>query len=305
MKLVILDGYTTNPGDLSWDSFREEGKLAVYDRSSREEAIQRMSDADAVWVNGVALDRKMIQKAKNLKYIGILCTGYNHVDLESAQEQQIAVTNVPCYAEDAVAQHTIALLLELTNQVGFHNMRVQQGAWSENPDDCFWERPLSLLNGKTMGIVGYGAIGKNVARVAEAFGMKVVRYRENPEATIGADVVSLHCPLGEDNQKMIDAEFLSKMKKDAFLINTARGGLIDEDALAEALKSGRIRGAAIDVLTVEPPKKEGNNPLMGLPNCIITPHHAWVPLETREKLIAEALENWKAYLRGQERNRLV
>jgi glycerate dehydrogenase len=305
MKLVILDGYTTNPGDLSWDSFQEEGELVDYDRSSREEAIERMSDADAVWVNGVALDREMMQKAKELKYIGILCTGYNHVDLEGAAEQHIAVTNVPCYAEDAVAQHTIALLLELTNQVGFHNKRVQEGVWSDSKDDCFWERSLSLLSGKTMGIVGYGTIGKRVAKIAEALGMNVVLYRANPEKTIAADVVTLHCPLTEENRKMVNREFLLKMKKDAFLINTARGGLIDEDALAEALKSGGIRGAAIDVLTVEPPKKEEGSPLMGLPNCIITPHHAWVPLETRKKLMDEALENWKAYLRGEKRNRLV
>jgi len=303
MKLVVLDGYTVNPGDLSWEGFQNMGELKVYETSTREEALERAKDADAIFVNAVGVDRAFMESCPKLKYIGLLCTGYNHIDLIAAAEKGIAVTNIPLYASDAVAQHAIALLLELTNQVALHNAAVQNGEWFDIPYDCFWKQPLTLLAGKTLGIIGYGAIGKRVAQIAEALGMKINIFSKDPEAVIQSDFLSLHCPLTAENREMINAEFISKMKDGAVIINTARGGLINEQDLANALKSGKIKAAGLDVVSVEPPHRDCENPLFGLPNCIITPHNAWVPAETRENLLKIAVNNLQNFLEGGKLNR--
>jgi glycerate dehydrogenase len=304
MKLVVLDGYTTNPGDLSWSDLEKLGSLDVYPRSTREEAIWRIEDAQGIFVNAVGVDREMMARAKNLEYIGVLSTGYNSIDLEAAREKGIAVTNVPDYSTEAVAQHAISLLLELSNQVGIHNQAIQDGKWYEIPDDCFWVKPLTLLAGKSIGIVGSGKIGTRVGIIAKALGMEVIIYSKDPQGARLADVLSLHCPLTQENREMINMEFIGGMKDGAFLINTARGGLVNENDLAQALKSGMLGGAALDVLTVEPPIKENLSPLIGLDNCIITPHHAWMPLETRKKLIEISAGNLSAYLGKQIVNRV-
>lgn len=304
MKLVILDGYTTNPGDLSWSDLEKLGELNIFPRSTRDEAIKRMRDAQGIFVNAVSVDREMIDQAKHLEYIGVLCTGYNHVDIAAAREKGIAVTNVVDYSTEAVAQHTISLLLELSNQVGIHNQAIQDGNWYEIPDDCFYVKPLTLLAGKTLGIVGSGKIGSRVETIAKALGMEVIIYSKDPEGARQADVVSLHCPLTEGNRGMIDKDFISGMKDGAFFVNTARGGLVNEKDLAQALKDGKLRGAATDVLTLEPPTKENSSPLIGLDNCIITPHHAWMPLETRERLISQAVANLTGYLNNHNINRV-
>ena len=304
MKLIVLDGYTTNPGDLSWAGLGSLGELYVYPRSTRDEAIIRIRDAQGVFVNAVGIDREMMDQAKNLEYIGVLSTGYNSIDIAAAREKGIAVTNVPDYSTEAVAQHTIALLLELTNQVGIHNQSIQGGKWYEISDDCFCVKPLTLLAGKTLGIVGGGKIGSRVGIIAKALGMDVIIYSKDPEGAQGADVVSLHCPLTIENREMINKGFIAGMKDDSFLINTARGGLVNENDLAEALKNGKLRGAALDVLALEPPIKENPSPLIGLPNCIVTPHHAWMPLEARGKLIALAVENFQSYLNKNPINRV-
>ncbi len=304
MKLIVLDGYTANPGDLSWEKFQNLGELTVYETSTRVEAMERAKDAESIFVNAVGVDREFMEQCPNLKYIGLLCTGYNHVDLIAAEEKGIAVTNIPLYASDAVAQHAVALMLELTNHVAIHNDAVQNGEWFDIPYDCFWKKPLTLLAGKTLGIIGYGAIGKRVAQIAEALGMKINIYSKDPEAVIQSDFLSMHCPLTADNREMINAEFISKMKDGAVIINTARGGLINESDLAAALKSGKIKAAGLDVVSVEPPHRDAENPLFGLPNCIITPHNAWVPVETRELLLDIAANNLKSFIEGGRLNRL-
>lgn len=304
MNLVILDGHTSNPGDLSWAALEKLGKLEVYPRSTKDEAIERIRGAQVIFVNGVSVDREMMSSARNLEYIGVLCTGHNHIDLEAAREKSIAVTNVPVYSTEAVAQHAIALLLELTNQVGIHNQAIQDGQWYGIPDDCFYVKPLTLLAGKTLGIVGSGRIGSRVGAIGKALGMEVKIYSEDPEGVKRADVISLHCPLTKYNKEMINRDFIGGMKDGAFLINTARGGLVNERDLAEALKDGKIRGAALDVLALEPPNLETPSPLIGLDNCIITPHNAWMPYESRQKLIDIAVNNLEAYLEKKNTNRV-
>ena len=296
MKLVILDGYTTNPGDLSWSELEKLGDLEVYPRSTRDEAIMRIKDAQGILVNAVGVDREMMVQAKNLEYIGVLSTGYNSIDLDAAREKGIAVANVPDYSTEAVAQHAVSLLLELSNQVGIHNQAIQDGKWYEIPDDCFYVKPLTLLAGKTIGIVGAGKIGSRVGSIAKALGMEVIIYSKDPQGAKQADVVSLHCPLTKENREMINKEFIAGMKDGAFIINTARGGLVNENDLAQALKTGKLRGAGLDVLALEPPIKEDLSPLVGLDNCIITPHHAWMPIEARKKLIELSAGNLAAYL---------
>lgn len=304
MKLVVLDGYTTNSGDLSWQALEKLGDLTVYPRSTRAEAIIRMKGVQGVFVNSVALDREMMDSAKSLEYIGVLCTGYNHIDLAAAREKGIAVTNVSDYSTEAVAQHTIALLLELTNQVSIHNEAVQGGQWFKALDDCFYVKPLTLLAGKTLGIIGSGKIGSRVGDIAKALGMEVIIYSEDPKKAQIADVVSLHCPVTKDNWEMINKDFIGGMKDGAFLVNTARGGLVNESDLAKALESGKLRGAGLDVLQVEPPEIENPSPLIGISNCIITPHHAWMPIETRSKLISLAADNLYGYLHKSTKNRV-
>ena len=307
MKTVIIDGFTTNPGDLSWEGFNQFGTYEVYDRTEDTEKdqliLERIGDADAILVNGNQITGDMMRQCPNLKFISECATGYDNIDIKTAKELGIAVTNVPGYSTDAVAQHTIALLLELTNHVALHSTAVQQGEWFDAPDFCFTKKPLTLLAGKTLGIVGYGAIGKRVAEIAEALGMRILKYREDPEKALAADAVTLHCPLNEETRHFINRETLARMKDGALLINTGRGGLLDESAVAEALKTGKLAGLAADVLSSEPPARD--NPLIGLPNAIITPHIAWIPKETREYLIQVCLDNQKSFLAGGTLNRIV
>lgn len=307
MKTVIIDGFTTNPGDLSWEGFGQFGPYEVYDRTEDTEndrlILERIGDADAILVNGNRITGDMMRRCPNLKFISECATGYDNIDIETARELGIAVTNVPEYSTDAVAQHTIALLLELTNHVALHNRAVQQGEWFDAPDFCFTKKPLTLMAGKTLGIVGYGAIGKRVAEIAGALGMRILKYREEPEKALAADVVTLHCPLNEDTRHFINRESLAMMKDGALLINTGRGGLLDEAAVAEALQTGKLAGLAADVLSSEPPARD--NPLIGLSNAIITPHIAWIPKETREYLIQVCLDNQKSFLAGGTLNRIV
>lgn len=309
MKIVILDGYGLNPGDLNWHAFEQLGEVTVYDYTPPEDAAARMAGAEAVITNKTVLTRSLIESCPTLRYIGILATGFNVVDLQAAAERGIPVTNVPAYSTQAVAQHVFALLLEVTNHVGRHNAAVQDGRWQRNRDFCFWDAPLMELQGKTMGIVGWGQIGQATAAIARAFGMRVIvasKHSREPFVVSmdtllhEADVLSLHCPLTQENAGLINAQTIGQMKQGAILINTARGGLVDEGALREALVSGKLAGAAMDVLGAEPPRT--GSPLIGLDNCIITPHIAWASLEARGRLMTIAAENLAAYQRGERKN---
>lgn len=303
MELVILDGYTINSGDLSWKSIeRMVDKLTVFDKTPTERISSRIGLCDCIMTSKCRITREVMEKAPNLKYIGLTATGYNNIDVRAAADLGIAVTNIPSYATDAVAQHTIALILEMSNNVGLHNMSVQCGEWSNSRYFCYWKKPVTLLAGKSIGIIGYGDIGKRVAQIAEALGMTVNIYSRDPEAAMKSDYVSLHCPLTEENEHMVNTQFLVNMKPGAILINTARGGLVDERALADALKAGFIAGAATDVLETEPPLEDC--PLIGLENCIITPHMAWAPKEMREKVIEVLADNLAAWLDGRSVNRI-
>lgn len=310
MKIVILDAFTTNPGDLDWEPISALGDLTAYDRTPATQTLERIREADAVLLNKATLSRKAIEGAANLKYIGVLATGYNTVDLEAARERDIIVTNVPDYSSAAVAQHTFALILELTNHVALHNQDVHKGGWCDKSDYCYQLRPILELQDLTLGVIGLGHIGKAVARIGRALGMHILIYRQNPTEPLPpgmqyvekdqllaeSDIVSLHCPLTEDTFHIIDEESLDKMKPTAYLINTARGPLIDEEALADALQQKRIAGAAVDVLSTEPPSKE--NPLLDQPNAIITPHIAWAAKASRQRLIHVAAENIAAWQAG-------
>lgn len=303
MDIVVLDGYTINPGDLSWDSLEELGdSLTVYDLTPAEELINRIGKKEVIMTSKCFITCEIIEKCPDLKYIGSMATGYNNIDVKAAAEAGIVVTNVPAYSTDAVAQHTIALLLELANNAGLHNASVQSGDWSRCEHFCYWKKPVTLLAGKSIGIIGYGAIGSKVAEIARALGMTVNIYSRDHEAAVSSDVVSLHCPLTEENAKMIDADFISRMKPGAFLINTARGGLVDEYALAGALRSGRLGGAAVDVISREPASEDC--PLLGLSNCIITPHMAWSPEEMRQAVIDTITENLKSWMDGNTINQV-
>lgn len=307
MKTVIIDGFTANSGDLSWEGFSEFGEYQVYERTDTTQGNQllmdRTKDAEAIVVNKIDITREVMLNAQNLKFISQCASGYDNIDIQAAKELGIAVTNVPGYSTEAVAQHTIALLLELTNHVALHNTAIQEGEWFRSEDFCFTKKPLTLLAGKTLGIVGYGAIGKRVAEIAAALGMRVIRYRDDPEYALAADVISLHCPLNEDTHHLINRESLKIVKDGAVLINTSRGDILDEVAVAEALKSGKLAGLAVDVLSSEPPLED--HPLLHLPNAIITPHIAWIPKETREYLIQVCLDNQKSFLAGGTLNRIV
>lgn len=320
MEIVVLDGYTLNPGDLSWKGFEDLGNLTVYDRTSYDVndidlIVQRSKNADAIIINKTPISRKALDKLPNLKYIGLLATGYNVVDIDGAKEKGITVTNVPTYGTDSVAQMTFALLLELTNNVGIHNAAVKAGKWSKSPDWCFWESPLIQLSGKTLGIIGYGRIGQSVGKIAQAFGMKVIAMANNPRKELenkdmkyveldellgNSDFISLHCPLTDETKGIINKKSIHKMKSNVMIINTSRGGLIVEDDLADALNRERIAGAALDVVSVEPIKPD--NPLLKAKNCILTPHISWAPIESREKLMNIAVNNLVEYLKGQAVN---
>lgn len=313
MKIVILDAYAANPGDLSWDEFAALGELTVYDRTAQEDAAARIGDAEVVFINKVRLTDDIFAACPNLKLVSILATGYNIVDLAAAKRRGITVCNVPSYSTRAVVQMTFALLLEICQQVGLHSGAVHTGRWQSCPDFCFWDRPLIELDGKTMGIVGYGAIGSAVGTVAQALGMKLLvtarhekpvpegaRFVSLPELLAQSDVVSLHCPQTAENARMIDAGALAQMKDGAILLNTARGGLLDEQAVADALRSGKLLAAGMDVVSAEPIRAD--NPLLTAPNCFLTPHIAWAPLETRRRLQAISAENLRAFLAGKPQN---
>ena len=310
MKIVILDGLTTNPGDLSWEPLERLGSLAVFDRTPPAEVATRAAEADAILTNKAVVGREQIEALPRLKYVGVLATGYNIVDVAAARDRGIPVTNVPEYSTPNVVQATWALLLELTNRVGHHDRTVHEGRWAAGPDFCYWDGELVELAGLTLGVVGYGRIGKGVADVARAMGMRVLYHRRqiggDPECVDldtlfrESDVVSLHCPLTPETKGLVDARRLGLMKPTAYLVNTARGPLVDEAALAAALDGGRIAGAAVDVLSVEPPP--ASNPLLTAKNCVITPHVAWATRDARRRLIDVAAANLAAFVAGRPQN---
>jgi glycerate dehydrogenase len=306
MNIVVLDGYTLNPGDLSWDALRELGPCEIYERTAPEEIVSRCASAEIVLTNKVKLEGEFISLITALKYIGVTATGYNVVDVAAARERKVIVTNVPTYGTQSVAQMTFALLLELTQHVGHHAQTVREGRWTRSSDFCYWDCPLIELDGLTFGIVGFGKIGQMVRTLAEAFRMKVLTYsRKQPSEKLEnlfrqSDVVSLHCPLTPETKHLVNAERLAWMKPTAFLLNTARGPLIDESALAKALNEGRIAGAGLDVLAVEPPTAD--NPLLGAKNCLITPHIAWATRAARSRLMDATVENVRAFLSGRPKN---
>lgn len=303
MNIVIFDGYTINPGDLSWDKLDALcDKLTVFDSTSEDKALSRLTGNEILMTSKCPITRELMENSPQLKYIGCTATGYNNIDVEAAADLGIAVTNIPAYSTDAVAQHTIALMLELSNHVGLHNASVQDGQWSDNEYFCYWKKSVTLLTGKSLGIIGYGAIGKRVAQIARALGMEINIFSQDPAGAMKSDFVSLHCPLTRENRHMVNTEFLVNMKPGASLINTARGGLVDERALADAIKAGFIAGAALDVLEQEPPAKDC--PLIGLDNCIITPHIAWSPKEMRQAVIDILAENLESWLTGGMKNRV-
>ena len=315
MKIVVLDGYAANPGDLSWDGLRQFGELAVYDRTPPEETVRRIGDAEIVLTNKTVIDETVLAACKNLKLISVLATGYNVIDLAAAKARGVAVCNVPAYSTPDVVQMTFALLLEICQHVGHHAETVRAGKWAASKDFCYWDYPLKRLAGKTMGLVGFGSIGRKVAAVAQSFGMDVLvssrtphpedetaqlRFCEMDELLQKADVVSLHCPLTEKTKELINSDALAKIKDGAILINTARGGVIDEAAVAAALKSGKLLAYGADVVSVEPIRKD--NPLLGCENAVLTPHIAWATKEARTKLLEDSAANVEAFLAGKPQN---
>ncbi len=310
MKIVVVDGHTANPGDLSWESFRRLGEVIVHERSTEDEIVERVQGAEALVTNKALVTAKAIQSLPSLRYIGVTATGFNNVDVAAAKARGIPVCNVPEYGTQTVAQATFALVLELTNRVGHHAETVRAGRWSQSKDFCYWDHPLIELSGLTLGIVGYGRIGSAVAEIGRAFGMTVLNYRRNPVGSADevdastllrrSDVVSLHCPLTPETKHWIHAGTLDQMKRTAFLINTSRGGLVHEMDLASALNSGRLAGAGLDVLSIEPPSAE--HPLVGAKNCLITPHIAWATRAARHRLIEAAAENLHAFQEGRVRH---
>jgi glycerate dehydrogenase len=314
MNIVVLDGHTLNPGDLSWSALEALGALRVSDRTPPAEVVSRAAGAEIVLTNKTMLDAAVIAVLPRLRYLGVLATGYNVVDLTAARARGIPVTNVPAYSTPSVAQLTFALLLELTHHVGRHSNGVRAGRWSRSPDFCYWETPLVELAGRTFGVVGFGQVGRAVARLAAAFGMQVLVHTRRPPATVPddvcftdlepllrkSDVVSLHCPLTPETRHLINAQRLALMKPGAYLLNTSRGPLVDEAALAEALNAGRLAGAGLDVLGNEPPAPD--NPLLAARNCVITPHLGWATRAARERLMRQAVENVRAFLAGRPVN---
>ena len=311
-KIIILDGGVANPGDLSWDDLAALGDLTVYDYTAPEDVIPRIGDASIILTNKTVISANVISACPNLRYIGVLATGYNVVDIAEAKKRGIIVANVPAYSTPTVAQLTMALLLEIALHVGHHSRVVHEGKWSACRDFAFWDYPLMELAGKTFGIVGYGSIGKAVAKLAQAFGMNVLAYSrhgaedfhtELDELYAKADIVSLHCPLTAENTGMINKETIAKMKDGVIILNTARGGLINEADLREALLSGKVYAAASDVTCKEP--INADSPLLGLDNMIITPHIAWAATEARQRLLSVAIDNVRQYLAGNVQNNVV
>jgi len=322
MKIVILDGSAANPGDITWGELEKLGEVTAYDTTSKDQLIERMQGAEVAITNKTVFDAEAFDRLPELKYIGVLATGYNVVDLKAAADHGVTVTNVPEYATFATAQHTMALLLELTNLAGLHSATVMEGEWVKCPQFCYFKAPLTELCGKTLHILGLGKIGQRVALMASSFGMNVtatphntslfgttadiggvpVRYLSFEEGVRNADVVSLHCPLNEETREIVNSTSLKSFKKGAFLINCARGPVINESDVRDALDCGLLAGYGADVVSVEPMKED--NPLLGAPNCIITPHIAWTPVETRIRLIRMAADNLKAFLDGSPINKV-
>lgn len=314
MKIVVLDGYTANPGDLTWDVLKALGEVMVYDRTQPSETVARAADAEIVLTNKVVIGREEMAQLPQLKYIGVLATGYNVVDLKAAQERGIIVTNVPAYSTESVAQMVFAHLLAVTNHTERYAMENRQGRWSQSPDFCYYDGSIHELSGKTFGIVGLGNIGKRVAQIALAFGMKVKALTSKPADALPngiqkadlhelfqtSDVISLHCPLTPDTHHLINNDTIAWMNPQTILINTGRGPLVDDDALAEALESGRVKAYCADVMTVEPPKAD--NPLLKVKNAYITPHIAWATFEARQRLIEVATANVRSFLSGHPQN---
>lgn len=313
MKLVVLDGYTENPGDLSWEGLKEFGELTVYDRTSYVESpliAERISNAEIVITNKTPISRTTIDKCPNIRLIAVLATGYNVVDYNYAAEKGIPVVNVPTYGTASVSQFSIALLLEICHHIGHHNKTVHEGKWAENADWCYWDYPLIELEGKTMGIIGFGRIGQAEGRIAKALGMNVIAYDLYPnesgrviadyvtldELFANSDVISLHCNLTPENTEMINRNNIAKMKDGVILLNNARGQLVNEADLADALASRKVAAAGLDVVSTEPIKAD--NPLLSVPNCIITPHISWAPKESRSRIMDSTVENIRAFLAG-------
>ncbi|WP_207625801.1 D-2-hydroxyacid dehydrogenase [Niastella populi] len=314
MKIVVTDGYTLNPGDLSWKPIEAMGELTVYERMKPEEIVEKCKNATIVVTNKVPFNEAAISQLTNLKMIAVTATGYNIIDVQAAAKKGIVVSNVPAYGTASVAQHTIALLLELTNQVGKHAASVAAGEWVKSPDFGYQITPITELAGKTMGIVGWGNIGSQTARIAQALGMELLYYNPTkkesafapwaslPELFAKSDYISLHCPLKPDNTGFVNNELISLMKPSACIINTSRGPLINEQHLADALNTGRIAGAALDVLSTEPPP--AGNPLLTAKNCIITPHNAWISSEARQRVMDVTVKNVAAFLKGAPVNKV-
>lgn len=309
MKIVVLDGYTLCPGDLNFDVLRELGEVVVYDRSESEKVIERIGDAQIVLTNKTVISKAVMEACPAMRYIGVLATGYNVVDVAAARELGIVVTNVPAYSTQAVAQHVFALLLACVSRVHEYDAQVKQGRWQRSPDFCFYAGAMEELAGKTLGIVGFGNIGQAVARIAQAFGMKVlvhtrtqkpgcegITFVTREELLERSDVITLHCPLTENTKGMIDAEAIAQMKAGARVINTSRGPLVDEKAMADALTTGKVACYMADVLSAEPART--NNPLLTARNTILTPHVAWAPFQTRERLLDIAVENVREFIKG-------
>lgn len=311
MKIVVLDGYTLNPGDLTWEGLEQLGELTVYDRTPQTQIVERIGDAEAVFTNKTPLTRATLQQVPRVKYIGVLATGYNIVDTSAAKELGIAVANIPTYGTAAVAQFVFALLLELCHHVGAHDAAVKKGDWAVCADFCFWDYPLMELAGKTMGLIGFGRIGQATAQIARALGMKVAAYDIGPNPALEgeglqyasldelltvSDVISLHCPLLDSTKGIINRNTIARMKDGVIIINTSRGPLVVEEDLAEALNKGKVLAAAVDVVSAEPIKDD--NPLLKAKNCLITPHIAWAPKESRARLMNIAVENLRAFVAG-------
>ena len=319
MKIVLLDGYTVNPGDLCWDEIKELGDFVYFDRTSndRDEIRRRIGESEIVITNKTPIDSTIINSCPSIKYITLLSTGYNVVDIKAARDKGIDVSNIPTYGTDSVAQFSIALLLELCHHIGHHSREVKNGRWESSIDWCFWDYPLIELKGKTIGIFGFGRIGKRTAEIAKALEMNVIvtgrsdkkyvddngwKHVSKEELFHSSDVISLHAPLNDETNRIINKETISKMKDGVYIINTSRGGLIDEEALASALNSNKVGGAALDVVSTEP--IENTNPLLKAKNCIITPHMAWGAKEARERIISIAASNIRSFINGNVQNKV-
>ena len=303
MKIVNLDAYTIHLNDLNWNELAQLGDLVTYDRVAPEDVIPAIENADAVFTSKVKLTKEVIEACPNLKFIGVTATGYDNIDLDAAKARGIAVCNVPAYSTESVAQHTFALILEITNHVGHYTELVHEHQWEKSLDFTFIDRPLTQLSGRSLGIIGYGSIGKRVARIAAAFGMTVHVYSKDPDAAVQSDILTLHCPATADNRGFINKDFISKMKDGAILINTARGALLNEDDVADALKHGKLAAVAVDVVNGEPPRK--GHPFIGLENLYITPHIAWSTKEARAVITKTSAANLKSFLAGGDLNRIV